>query len=44
MLSIGEMVVYCGVSIAFITLAYLVGYMVGVKTVIEKENKNEKEN
>ena len=39
MLSIGEMVVYCGVSIAFITLAYLIGYMVGVKTVIEKEDE-----
>lgn len=44
MLTTGEMIVYCGVSIAFITLAYLIGYMVGVKTVIEKEDENEKEN
>lgn len=41
MLNVGEMVVYCGVSIAFIILAYLIGYMVGVKTVIEKENKED---
>lgn len=41
MLSIGEMILYCGISIAFITLAYLIGYMVGVKTVIEKENKED---
>lgn len=38
MLSTGEMIVYCGVGILFITLAYLIGYMVGVKTVIEKES------
>lgn len=41
MLSIGEMVMYCAISIAFIILAYLIGYMVGVKTVIEKENKDD---
>lgn len=41
MLSTGEMLVYCGVSILFIIGAYLIGYMVGVKTVIEKEDINE---
>lgn len=44
MLTKGEMLVYCGVTIVFIVLAYLIGYLVGVKTVIEKENGNEKEN
>lgn len=44
MLSTGEMLVYCGVTILFIVLAYLIGYLVGVKTVIEKEDKHEKEN
>lgn len=41
MLSTGEMILYCVVSIAFIILAYLIGYMVGVKTVIEKEDKHD---
>lgn len=41
MLSTGEMLVYCGVTILFIVLAYLIGYLVGVKTVIEKEDNNE---
>ena len=40
MLSTGEMLVYCGVTILFIVLAYLIGYLVGVKTVIEKEDKD----
>ena len=39
MLSVSEMILYCGISIAFITLAYLIGYTVGVKTVIEKEDE-----
>ena len=39
MLSVSEMILYCGISIAFITLAYLIGYTVGVKTVIEKEGE-----
>lgn len=41
MLTKGEMLVYCGVTILFIVLAYLIGYLVGVKTVIEKEDNNE---
>lgn len=41
MLTKGEMFVYCGVAILFIVLAYLIGYLVGVKTVIEKEDNNE---
>lgn len=41
MLPTGEFIVYCAVVILFIVGAYLLGYMVGVKTVIEKEDENE---